>query len=372
MIYDVFITHTAKDVEWAKALCERLERKNIRCFIGCRDIPEGKLVSAESKNAMTEAHMLMVVYTRNFNSTPQINREIEAATTRGIPVLTVGFAQGESMLQETDRYVGWITSLLHSQQAMLPQDCAGEASMNICCQQVSEEESCTQKISQVDESLAALCVSDQPLVADPSLLFGLSKANVGVTPDAPSNDQQTMSIKSDDGNTDKTDTLDDMDALDDGFLVSHNTFYHYYKEDNEIDAERNSPFPPIHTVTDRNECYRIAEIYYHGSGVEQNFDEAAKWYEKAAKMGHVDAQCDLGNCYYYGEGLPENYERSVYWYEKAAEQGNVRALYNLGNSYYYGEGASQNRTLAIAYYERAAALGNPQAKVRLNELGIDY
>ena len=126
--------------------------------------------------------------------------------------------------------------------------------------------------------------------------------------------------------------------------------------------------PSIEAVDDANECYRIAEAYYCGNGVAQSYYEAVMWYEKAAKMGHDEAQCDLGNCYYYGEGLPENYERSVYWYEKAAEQGNVRALYNLGNSYYFGEGVPENRELALAYYDRAACLGSTHAKKRLEEL----
>lgn len=303
MKYDVFITHATKDQGWAEALCSQLERRGIRCFLACRDIPTGGLVAAGALKALDEAAMMMVVYTRNYNSTPQMNREIEAATRRDIPVITVGQTDGEELLREVQRYVTWIGAI----------------------------------IGNVDDS----------------------NANEDVNEDVDEDVDENVDENEDVFN-------EDDDENEDGFDDD---------DDDDDDLRYNSqPAPKVSTSTEvsevggANDCYRIAEAYYYGNGVVQNYEEAVKWYEKAAQMGHQEAQCDLGNCYYYGEGLPENYERSVYWYEKAAEQGNVRALYNLGNSYYYGEGVAQNRELAMAYYDRAAALGSTHAKERLEEL----
>lgn len=311
MKYDVFITHATKDQGWAEALCCQLERRGIHCFLACRDIPTGGLVAAGTLKALDEAAMMMVVYTRNYNSTPQMNREIEVATRRDIPVITVGQADGEELLQEVERYVGWIAAMIGG---IDEDDNEDENGFNINEDDNDDED------------------------------------GFNVNEDEDEND-----------NEDENEDEDDSNANVDVDLQPNS-------QPNFQPDSTASSSTDVSEVGDANDCYRIAEAYYYGNGVVQNYDEAAKWYEKAAQMGHQEAQCDLGNCYYYGEGLPENYERSVYWYEKAAEQGNVRALYNLGNSYYYGEGVAQNRGLAMAYYDRAAALGSTHAKKRLEEL----
>ena len=45
----------------------------------------------------------------------------------------------------------------------------------------------------------------------------------------------------------------------------------------------------------------------------------------AAEQGHAYAQFNLGNCYYNGLGVVQNYEEARKWYGKAAEQGNAEA-----------------------------------------------
>lgn len=39
----------------------------------------------------------------------------------------------------------------------------------------------------------------------------------------------------------------------------------------------------------------------------------------------MSAQNELGDCYYYGLGVEQNYEEAVKWYRKSAEQGNEYA-----------------------------------------------
>ena len=52
--------------------------------------------------------------------------------------------------------------------------------------------------------------------------------------------------------------------------------------------------------------------------MEQNREEAAKWFREAAEQGNAIAQFCLGYC----KGIEKNYEEAVKWYRKAAEQGN--------------------------------------------------
>lgn len=69
--------------------------------------------------------------------------------------------------------------------------------------------------------------------------------------------------------------------------------------------------------------------YYTGQGIEQNYEEAAKWYKKAARQGFVEAQADLGFLYQMGHGVNQDYAEAKKWHRKAAAQGNVKVQFAL-------------------------------------------
>ena len=116
--------------------------------------------------------------------------------------------------------------------------------------------------------------------------------------------------------------------------------------------------------------YYLAIHYANGNGVEQNYDEAVKWYRKAAEQGYCNAQNRLGVCYYNGDGIEQNYEEAVKWFQKSAEQGNCNAQYNLGNCYYNGQGVEQNYEEAVKWLRKSANQGNKDALAFLKEHGI--
>ncbi len=61
----------------------------------------------------------------------------------------------------------------------------------------------------------------------------------------------------------------------------------------------------------------LGNCYYHGNyGVEKNFNEAVKWYRKAAEQENVFAQCNLAYCYESGEGVEKDLHQAVIWYRK--------------------------------------------------------
>ena len=55
--------------------------------------------------------------------------------------------------------------------------------------------------------------------------------------------------------------------------------------------------------------------------MEQDFNEAVKWFRKAAEQGEYISHYYLGLCYENGEGVPQDKAEAVKWYRKAAEQG---------------------------------------------------
>ena len=66
-------------------------------------------------------------------------------------------------------------------------------------------------------------------------------------------------------------------------------------------------------------------MYSDGKGVPQDYDEAVKWYRKAADQGLAEAQFDLGLIYQKGQSVAQDYGEAVMWYRKAAAQGDAKA-----------------------------------------------
>jgi len=60
-------------------------------------------------------------------------------------------------------------------------------------------------------------------------------------------------------------------------------------------------------------------MYYHGRGVGKDYEEAMKWYRKAAEQGYVLAQASLGALYYKGHGVPKDYGIAYAWVKVAVE-----------------------------------------------------
>ncbi len=118
--------------------------------------------------------------------------------------------------------------------------------------------------------------------------------------------------------------------------------------------------------------YNLGTLYDEGRGVSQSHRIAAQWYRDAAQQGYAYAQYNLGNLYRDGKGVPQNAYIARNWQEKAAAQGDRDAMYVLGSLYRQGAlGISGDGQHALAFYwlEQAAMRGNPQAQ---NELAGLY
>lgn len=60
--------------------------------------------------------------------------------------------------------------------------------------------------------------------------------------------------------------------------------------------------------------YYVAMMHLNGQGVQQDYEEAAKWFRKAAEHGIPQAQYKLGSLYLNGQGMPRDYEQAYAWY----------------------------------------------------------
>lgn len=102
----------------------------------------------------------------------------------------------------------------------------------------------------------------------------------------------------------------------------------------------------------------VADAYFYGDGVEENHEQAFKWYQKASKLhsdnGYVWKK--LGDCYYVGYGVEMDRVKSADFYEKAWDNGNKTVTSVLGIIYKIYKGDYAN---SFKWFERGAELGNP-------------
>ena len=143
----------------------------------------------------------------------------------------------------------------------------------------------------------------------------------------------------------------------------------------EESTDQNADSPNMSELYYQAECgdvnaqFRLGVCYENGTGVNQNFDEAVKWYRAAAEQGYAAAQCNLGSDYYNGTGVTQNFDEAVRWFRKAAEQGYADAQFRLGVCYENGTGVTQDLVEAVRWYRAAAEQGLSTAQCNL---GICY
>jgi hypothetical protein len=78
---------------------------------------------------------------------------------------------------------------------------------------------------------------------------------------------------------------------------------------------------------------------------------------EAAMKGDAKAQNRLGVFYEIGASVEQNDEEAVKWFRMAADQGHGEALFNLGEMYEQGRGVPKNIQEAIALYKKSCAAG---------------
>jgi enhanced entry protein EnhC len=92
--------------------------------------------------------------------------------------------------------------------------------------------------------------------------------------------------------------------------------------------------------------------------VDDNYPQALKSYENAARQGDVFADYNLALMYEYGKGMPADDEKANILFTEAANKGFNPAMNQLATMYFDGIGQPRNEQQALFWYKKAAALGN--------------
>ena len=114
------------------------------------------------------------------------------------------------------------------------------------------------------------------------------------------------------------------------------------------------------------------ELYAEGKALYEAKDYAAALakLKPAATKGHKKAQYRVGRCYDKGYGVEENNEEALKWYAKAADQGYYKAEYQMARAYVKGKGVAPDEKKARSWVKRAVS-GKKHGAEMLQEIKND-
>lgn len=99
-------------------------------------------------------------------------------------------------------------------------------------------------------------------------------------------------------------------------FFNSNSKYHSYEQAYDIflDLAQNNNHAPSQN--------RVGMCLIYGFGVEKDYKEAVKWFEKSAKNGYITGQCHLALMYASGKGVFPNFGRARALAQKGYEEKN--------------------------------------------------
>jgi TPR repeat protein len=120
----------------------------------------------------------------------------------------------------------------------------------------------------------------------------------------------------------------------------------------------------------------LAHMYRTGDGVEQDYLEAKRLYEKArllqgdgVRKGLYEvATLYLAELSLKGEGTAEDPQMAFKLYYDAAQHGSLYGAWQVGKMCEQGKGVQRDVSTAIAWYRSAAELGYAPAQKDLDRL----
>ena len=113
--------------------------------------------------------------------------------------------------------------------------------------------------------------------------------------------------------------------------------------------------------------YTLGLILEQGGGVRQNLGRAFEWYRLASEMGdNPDAEFAMAQMYFYGRGVAQDFAEARALYDTAARKGHRIAQHLLGAI--YEEGWADKQDFVEAYRWYTLALPGRDQAIALNPL----
>ncbi|HUA23105.1 MAG TPA: toll/interleukin-1 receptor domain-containing protein [Steroidobacteraceae bacterium] len=87
MARDIFISYSQPDRDCASELTQHLEASGFTVWIAPRDVPPAAEWAAEIIDAISEAKVMVLIFSSSSNASPQVRREVERAVHKDVRIL---------------------------------------------------------------------------------------------------------------------------------------------------------------------------------------------------------------------------------------------------------------------------------------------
>jgi localization factor PodJL len=114
--------------------------------------------------------------------------------------------------------------------------------------------------------------------------------------------------------------------------------------------------------------FRVGSLYEKGLGVKKDLVVARDFYRAAADQGHGKAMHNLAVLYAEGTDGAADYRTAAYWFQKAADHGITDSQYNLAVLYARGIGVEQNLAESFKWFFLAAKEGDQDAAAKCRDV----
>jgi localization factor PodJL len=114
--------------------------------------------------------------------------------------------------------------------------------------------------------------------------------------------------------------------------------------------------------------FRLGTLYEKGLGVKRDLVAARDLYRAAADKGHGKAMHNLAVLYAEGADGKPDYNTAALWFRKAADHGITDSEYNLAILYARGVGVEQNLAESYKWFFLAAKEGDQDAAQKRDEI----
>ena len=162
-----------------------------------------------------------------------------------------------------------------------------------------------------------------------------------------------------------------LEAAKKGDVVSQGYTGYFYAKGLGVGKDEATAFKWFNLAAERGDAfsqYCLAVCYDNGIGVEGDDDKAFFYFGLAADQGIKDGQEWFASKNFERQ----NFEQAFKWFYKAALQGSTFSQTMLGTMYEDGVGTKKDVSSAINWYRIAAQNGEKEAQKRLQKLGVPW
>ena len=85
--FDVFVSYSSKDKQWADTAVAYLEQRRVRCWVAPRDILAGREWGEAIIDGIDSSRLMVLIFSAHANDSGQVRREVERAISKGLPLI---------------------------------------------------------------------------------------------------------------------------------------------------------------------------------------------------------------------------------------------------------------------------------------------